>query len=153
MTSNSTNDGSTDVRTPLPDPTDRPAASVLVYDGHCRFCTAQVRRLARWDRAGQLAFLSLHDARVAALCPDLTHQQLMDQMYLITPAGNRYGGAAVVRYLSCHMPRLWLLAPVLHIPFSLPFWQWGYRLVARQRYRWGRTDACDDDTCAIHFRK
>jgi predicted DCC family thiol-disulfide oxidoreductase YuxK len=137
----------------LPDPDERPAASVLIYDGHCRFCTAQVKRLDRWDRKGQLAFLSLHDPRVAERCPDLTHEQLMEQMYLITPSGERYGGAAAFRYLSRRLPRLWALAPFLHIPFSLPLWQWGYRLVARQRYRWGRTDACDDDHCAIHFRK
>ena len=137
----------------LPDPVDRPDASVVIYDGHCRFCTAQVQRLDRWDRSDKLAFISLHDPRVGEQWPDLTHAQLMEQLYLISPAGRRYGGAAAFRYLSRHLPRLWLLAPLLHIPFSLPLWQWGYRLIARQRYRWGRTDACDDDNCAIHFRK
>ena len=62
---------------PLPDPEERPGAATLIYDGHCRFCIAQVQRLARWDRSGKLAFVSLHDPRVAELCPDLTHDQLM----------------------------------------------------------------------------
>lgn len=136
----------------LPDPRDRPRANVVIYDGHCRFCTAQVARLARWDRRAQLAFLSLHDHRTAEFCPDLTHDQLMQQMYLITPAGTRYAGAHAVRYLSRHLRRLWPLAPVLHIPGSLPIWQWLYRLVAKSRYWFGRTASCESDSCDIHFR-
>ena len=33
----------------LPTPTQRPDAAVVIYDGNCRFCTAQVRRLKRRD--------------------------------------------------------------------------------------------------------
>ena len=36
---------------PLPSPADRPEAEVVIYDGHCRICTGQIRRLARWDGA------------------------------------------------------------------------------------------------------
>jgi hypothetical protein len=24
--------------------------------------------------------------------------------------------------------------------------------VAKRRYRWGKTDECDDGTCKVHFR-
>jgi predicted DCC family thiol-disulfide oxidoreductase YuxK len=138
--------------TRLVDPDERPAGEVVIYDGHCRFCTAQVKRLARWDRGGRLAFLSLHDPRVSQRYPDLTSDALMDQMYLITRDGTRLGGAAALRYLSRHLPRLWWLAPALHVPGLLPFWQWCYRQVARRRYRLGGTQACDDDACHVHFR-
>ncbi len=136
----------------LPQIEDRPEADVVIYDGHCRFCTNQVRRLAQWDGRGRLAFLSLHDKRVAERWPDLTHEQLMEQMYVVTPDGRRYGGAAAFRYLTRRLPWLWLLAPMLHIPFSLPLWQWGYRQIAKRRYRLGKIEACDGDTCQIHFR-
>ncbi|MGC4003208.1 MAG: hypothetical protein QM811_08770 [Pirellulales bacterium] len=46
---------------------------------------------------------------------------------------------------------MWVLAPLLHIPFSLPLWQWGYDQVAKRRYRWGKVDDCADGACAIHF--
>ena len=45
----------------LPTPEQRPAADVVIYDGQCRFCTAQAQRLARLDRGERLAYLSLHD--------------------------------------------------------------------------------------------
>jgi predicted DCC family thiol-disulfide oxidoreductase YuxK len=45
------------------------------------------------------------------------------------------------------------LAPVVHVPFSLPLWQFLYRQVARHRYRWGQVNQCDDDACNVHFGK
>src|SRR5688572_25164624 len=137
----------------LPTPTELPDAPVVIYDGHCKFCTGQVQNLARWDGKGRIAFISLHDPEVARRWPDLTHEMLMDQMYLIEPQGNRYVGAAAFQYLSRKLPRLWLLAPLMHIPLSLPLWQFFYRQVAKRRYWLGKTgDACDDGACKVHLK-
>jgi predicted DCC family thiol-disulfide oxidoreductase YuxK len=137
----------------LPTIDDRPKAHVVIFDGHCKFCQAQVARLARWDSRGVLAFLSLHDPVVAQRYPDLSHEQLMEQMYVVDSDGGRHAGAETIRFLSRKLPRLWPLAPWLHVPLSLPFWRWAYRQVANRRYRWGRTDEdCDGDSCRIHFR-
>lgn len=137
----------------LPDPADRPDADVVIYDGHCRFCTKQVRRLAFFDRAGRLAFLSLHDPRVAERYPDLTYDQLMEELYLVRPNGVRYAGAAAFRYLSRQLPLLWPLVPFLHIPYSLPVWNWCYQQVAQRRYLFGRIEECEGGTCSLHHRK
>ena len=138
---------------PLPSPEDRPGADVVIYDGHCKICTAQVRRLARFDGGGRLAYLSLHDPAVAERYPELTHEQLMADMYVVDQAGRRHRGAAAIRYLSGRLPRLWPLAPLLYLPFSLPLWQTLYRQIANRRYRFGKIDACDDDACSVHFRR
>lgn len=139
--------------TQLPSPHERPEADVIIFDGQCQFCRTQVQRLAQWDRKGRLSFLSLHAPDVAQRWPDLTHQQLMEQMYLIDQRGNRYGGAMALRYLTRQLPRLWPLLPLMHIPGSLRFWQMLYRWVARQRYRLSGARSCDEDgTCQIHFR-
>jgi predicted DCC family thiol-disulfide oxidoreductase YuxK len=137
----------------LPSVAERPGADVLIYDGHCRICTGQVARLARWDGGGRLAFLSLHDPLVAERYPDLSHDELMRHMVVVDQAGGRHRGAAAVRYLSRRLPSLWWLAPVMHIPFSLPLWQWMYQQVASRRYRFGRTDDCTDGACSIHFKR
>ncbi len=138
--------------TRLIDPSERPDVDVVIYDGKCRFCRAQVERLAAWDRNGQLSFVSLHDPRVAARYPDLSHEQLMQDMYLIDRNGGRHCGAAALRYLSRHLPILWPLAPFLHIPLSLPVWQFCYRQIAVRRYWWGKLEDCDDGTCHVHFK-
>lgn len=135
----------------LPSVDDFPNADVVIYDGECRFCTKQVRRLHRWDGHNRLAFISLHDSRVTDRYPDLSHDELMDQMYVIDRQGRRYGGATAFRYLTRRLPKLWILAPLTHLPFSLPLWRWCYRQVAKRRYKIaGKTD-CDSGTCDIHF--
>jgi predicted DCC family thiol-disulfide oxidoreductase YuxK len=136
----------------LPTPSDRPDADVVIYDGHCRICTAQIRKLLWWDCQHHLAYLSLHDPEVARRYPDLTHDELMQNMYVVDQQGNRYAGAAAIRYLSRRLRRLWWLAPVLHIPGTLPLWQLLYRQIADRRYRFGRTD-CDDGACSLHGRQ
>jgi predicted DCC family thiol-disulfide oxidoreductase YuxK len=135
----------------LPDPDACPGRAVLIFDGQCRFCSANVRVLRALDRGGRLAFLSLHDRRVAERYPDLSHDQLMQRMYLVDGAGERYSGAAAFRRLTRLLPWLWPLAPLLHLPFSLPLWSWLYDLVARNRYRFGRIEECDNGACAVHF--
>jgi len=136
--------------TTLPRPDDRPGADVVIFDGECRICSAQIARLSRFDRAGQLAFLSLHDPEVAARYPDLSHEALMADMYLVDQAGRRYRGAEVLRYLSAKLPRLWWLAPLLHFPGSLPLWQGLYRMFAKRRYRFGKIESCENGSCRIH---
>ena len=137
----------------LPTPFDRPRADVLIYDGHCRICTTQVERLARWDRRERFAFLSLHDPEVYRRYPDLSHDYLMTTMVVVDRHGRRHAGAAAGRYLSTRLACLWPLAPLLHIPFSMPFWQWAYRQFAMRRYLLGgKVAGCDGDACAVHFK-
>jgi predicted DCC family thiol-disulfide oxidoreductase YuxK len=138
----------------LPSPTENPGADVVIYDGQCKFCTAQVQNLARWDGKGRrLAFLSLHHAEVASRYPDLTYDQLIKEMYVVDQSGNRYAGADGFRYLTTRLPRLYVLAPLMHIPFTKPLWRWGYRQIAKRRYLlMGKTADCDGDACSIHSK-
>ena len=136
----------------LPTPQELPEADVVIFDGRCSFCTAGAQRLARWDGKARLAFISLHEPAVAQQYPDLTHEQLMEQMFVVDQQGHRYGGAAAFRYLTRRLPRLWPIAPLMHIPGSLPLWQWCYRQVARRRYLLKPQQQCDDDACKVHFR-
>jgi len=138
----------------LPTPAERPKADIVIYDGDCRFCTGQVENLARWDSRGRLAFLSLHDPEVARRFPDLSYERLMEEMVVVDQRGNRHGGAAAFRYLTTRLPRLYWLAPLMHIPFTLPLWQWGYRQVAKRRYKIaGKTgEACEGEACKVHFK-
>ena len=138
---------------PLPTLADRPGADVLIYDGHCGICTSQVARLARWDSRGSLAFVSLHDPLVSQRYPDLSHEQLMQNMYVVDQQGGRHRGAAAFRYLSRQIPRLWWLAPLLHLPGCMPLWQWMYRQVADRRYALSDAAACDGGSCSLHRKK
>ena len=132
----------------LPSPEDLPAADVMIYDGNCNFCRKNVTRIHRLDGQGRIAFVSLHDPFVTKNYPDLTHQMLMTQMYLVDRQGRRHAGPESLKYLSRKLPKLWPLAVILHIPFSMPVWQAIYRWIAKRRYLFGGAK-CDDGACHI----
>lgn len=134
---------------PLPDPCARPGADIVIFDGFCRFCTAQIRLLHTLDCFGRLAFLSLHDERSDRLLPDMSFDEKMQAMVVLDQERRCHRGAAAIRYLSRRLPLLWTAAPLLHIPFSLPLWERLYGMVARSRYRFGRMN-CDGGTCHLH---
>ena len=124
---------------------------VVIYDGNCAFCQGKVASLVRWDGGGRLEFLSLHDAEAARRYPDLSHNQLMAQIYVIDICGRRHGGHAALRYLSRRLPRLWPVAPLLHLPLTGPVWAWLYRQVARRRY--GLSDSADSGSGVCSTRR
>lgn len=137
----------------LPTPADRPAADVVIYDGECKFCTASVRKLHRFDGRGRLAFISLHDPDVARRYPDLTHDEMMQYMFVIPQDGRRLRGAEAFKYLSTRLPLLYWMAPLLYLPGLMPLWQWLYRKFAKTRYRFGRIESCENGSCKIPPRR
>lgn len=125
---------------PLPRPADRPDTDVVIYDGDCGICTAQVSKLPWWDCQGKLAYLSLHDPEVQARFPDLPHDRMMQEMVIVDRHGNRHWGPAAIRYLTSRLRRLRWAAPVLYFPGSMLVWRPLYRWIARNRYRLSGND-------------
>lgn len=136
----------------LPTPAEKPEADVVLYDGRCGFCRARVEQLRWFDGGhGRLAFLSLHDPVVAARYPGIDAERLLDEMCVVDRNGTEYWGAGAVRYLSRRLPRLWWLAPLMHVPGSMLLWRPLYRLVARNRYLLGgKIEDCEDGACSVH---
>lgn len=134
----------------LVDPDENPGSPVVIWDGNCNFCRAQIERLRAFDSRGRLSYLSLHDPRVNDRYPELTYEQLMDQMWVVTPDRRRHGGADAVRFLSRFLPRLWWMAPVMHLPFAMPLWRYLYKALANRRYRLAGK-SCDGGTCELHL--
>ena len=98
--------------TTLPDPDAVNGADVVIYDGQCNFCRSQVNNLHRLDCCGnRLAFLSLHDPRVQERYPDLSHEDLMEQMYVVDGQDSRHGGADAVRPTAFPVGRIPHFAP------------------------------------------
>lgn len=136
----------------LPDPDANSDTDVVIFDGQCNFCRSQVKKLRWMDfRGDRLSFISLHDPRVGERYPNLEHDDLMAQMYVVDTGGDAYGGADAVRYLSRRLPILWPAMPVLHLPGTAGLWRWLYQQVAKRRYKLAGK-SCDGDACSIHLR-
>ena len=135
---------------PLPSPGERPEADVVVYDGDCKICTAQVRKLPWWDCQQRLSYLSLHDPEVARRWPDMSHERLMTEMCIVDTRGRRHWGPEAIRYLTRRLRRMWWAAPLLHFPGSMLLGRPLYRWIAKNRYRLSGNEACENDACQLH---
>lgn len=133
----------------LPSPAERPEADVVIYDGDCGICSAQVHKLVWWDCQKQLAYLSLHDPEVQRRFPDLSHDRLLQEMAIVDRRGRRYWGPEAIRYLTRRLRRLWWAAPAAYFPGSMLLWRPLYRWVARNRYRLSG-DQCAAGACRLH---
>jgi len=135
---------------PLPSPAECPEADVVVYDGDCKICTAQVRKLPWWDCQQRLSYLSLHDPEVARRWPDMSHERLMTEMCIVDTRGRRHWGPEAIRYLTRRLRRMWWAAPLLHFPGSMLLGRPLYRWIAKNRYRLSGNETCENDACQLH---
>jgi len=133
----------------LPSPAERPGADVVIFDGQCGICTAQVKKLPFWDSQKRLAYLSLHDPEVQRRWPDASHDRLMQEMLIVDHRGNRHWGPEAIRYLTRRLRRLWPAALLAYFPGSMLLWRPLYRWVARNRYRFSG-DQCETAACQLH---
>jgi predicted DCC family thiol-disulfide oxidoreductase YuxK len=125
----------------------KPDRATVLFDGQCRFCRSQIGLLRRLDLGNRLSFVSLHDPSVGRDFPEIPAVLLHEQMYVVDPEGRARGGAEAVRYLSRRLPLLWPAALLLHLPCSLPVWQWLYAWIAKRRLL--IAGSCSDGSCRL----
>jgi predicted DCC family thiol-disulfide oxidoreductase YuxK len=126
---------------------------VVLYDGHCKFCTRGARRLAALARAGILEAVDFQVPEALARFPGLTHEACMEAMYLVAPDGTLFRGFEAVVQAMATRPLFGILARVYYLPGIRHLCDRLYAWVATNRYRlFGKTmDQCAEGTCALHF--
>jgi predicted DCC family thiol-disulfide oxidoreductase YuxK len=124
------------------------ARPVLIYDGHCRFCIQQASRLERWVN-GAVRMRSFRDAGVIERYPGLTLAQCDQALQLVEPSGRIHSGAAAIATAFRLRPMLAPVGWLYCLPGIRQIADWGYRLVARNRFRLPG-DVCTDDACRQH---
>jgi predicted DCC family thiol-disulfide oxidoreductase YuxK len=125
----------------------KPDHDTVLFDGQCRFCRRQIAFLRWLDWWGRLRFTSSHEPSVSETFPEISPEELQQQMFVVDRQGQARGGALAVRYLSRRLPPLWPLALLLHIPGSLPLWNALYAFIAKRRLL--LAGRCDDNSCQL----
>lgn len=126
---------------------------VVLYDGACRFCTAQARSLARFDGDRRLALVDLNAPEARGRYPQIRMEDAQRWMHLVGPDGRTWRGADAVRQLLLLLPPGRPLGALLYLPgvmrLARPLYDW----FARNRYRFGRftADECESGACAVHL--
>ena len=127
-----------------------PGRFVVLYDGFCRFCSRESKRLARLTK-NRVEHLDFQEPGTLEAFPGVTYDACMEEMILVTPEGRVFGGAeAIARALGTRM-----LFRLLLLPYFLPgirqLTDAAYRKLSRIRYKLAG-GGCDGGTCELHFR-
>jgi predicted DCC family thiol-disulfide oxidoreductase YuxK len=119
----------------------------ILYDGTCRFCTAQASRLQRLSR-GRVAIESTYAPGVRARYPELPSEGAVGEIKLADADGRMLGGAAAIaRALEIGGGPLGWLARAYHLPLVGPVADRVYVQIAKRRYR--ISGRCQDGSCAV----
>jgi len=140
-------------RPPVRSPGDGPVAGIVLFDGHCTFCSGVVTFLVDRDPRGRLKFAALQSeaGRRLLAAHGLPMPDVPDTMVFIE--GDRVllrSDAALA--ITKHLSGLW---PLARVGFVVPRFVRDaiYRIVARNRYRWfGHTEVCRVPTPELRAR-
>lgn len=126
--------------------------AMLLYDGHCRLCVGGARRLQALARRGAVELRDFQQPGVLDAFPGLTREECLRAMVMVNPGGRRFHGAQAVAEALATRRLIGWLARLYYLPGLRALADGAYAWVARNRYRFfGRTPACDDEACAVHF--
>lgn len=132
------------MNTPAPAPASPPL--VVVYDGACRFCRAQMGWIARRAAAGDFEFVPSQSAELLTRFPQLRGEEFNAGLRLVAADGGVQRGADAV-YRIARRLRGWRWVALL---YRVPGLTWlarrAYALVAARRYRLAGRCA---ESCAV----
>ena len=119
----------------------------LLYDGTCRFCVAQAKRLERMAR-GRVAIESAYADGVRARFPMVPQEGVLGEIKLVDSDGRLLGGAAAIaRTLEYGGGPLGLAAKLYKVWPIRPLADAGYKVIAWNRYR--LRGKCTDGSCDV----
>jgi predicted DCC family thiol-disulfide oxidoreductase YuxK len=128
----------------------------VLYDGHCKFCTAQSRNLVALAKRGAVEAVNFQAPGALEHFPGLTHDACMTAMHLIAPDGRVYRGFEAAVQAVATRPIFGRLAYLYYLPGLRQLLDRLYAYIAANRYRfWGKppsADDCPDGTCSLHAR-
>ena len=130
---------------------------VLLYDGGCGFCAANVQFLLRHDRAGRLRFAALQSAFGASIRARHPELSRIDSMVWVEPSTARENEQVFVRSAAAlraasYLGGIWRVALALAL-VPRPARDAAYNLMARHRHRLtGFTETCLVPTPEVRAR-
>lgn len=109
---------------------------MLVYDGECNFCIANVKLLQSLPGADRIHFVALQGGEAQAQCPDVDWERAKERMHYVRTDGVVADGpAAIALVLEELGGPAKLAARALQWPAAKAPLEAAYDAVARNRHR------------------
>ncbi|MDB4305154.1 DUF393 domain-containing protein [Akkermansiaceae bacterium] len=108
--------------------------ALVFYDGSCGFCVRSVALVKHLDVAGRLSYLSLEEGKGRGFEFEEGTMAVVREAKRCASFSGSAGGVA-------------RLGSIILLLTPLPLREWGYRLIAKNRYRlMGRVEKAKQDT-------
>lgn len=115
---------------------------VIVFDGVCVLCNGWVRFLLRHDRAGRYRYAAMQSAAGRRLLAAHGLDPQDPASFLLLEGDQAWTDSDAIRRVLTGLGGVWRAAHLLRL-LPRPWRDGGYRVLARNRYRWfGRHERC-----------
>lgn len=128
-----------------------PTRPVVLYDGHCRFCSGQMKNLLRLARPGAIAAVDFQAEGALERFEGLSWEACMEAMHLVQPDGRVFRGMEAAVRAVLTRPILGAVAWLYYLPGVRQALDALYRRIAERRYAIAGRQVCEGDACAVHF--
>ncbi|HMS56273.1 MAG TPA: DCC1-like thiol-disulfide oxidoreductase family protein [Fimbriimonadaceae bacterium] len=116
---------------------------LVFFDGYCNLCSGWVDFLIRRDRNGDFQYGSLQGQTAKQLVPEFAQEEGLSTLVVLDSNGKKHVRSTAVGFVLQRLGGLWGILGSLLLVIPRPIRDWGYRLVARNRYRLvGRRKEC-----------
>jgi len=114
---------------------------IAVMDGDCAVCSLGARAIARFDRHERFRICTVQSPIGAALTRHYGLEPDDPETWLLLEDGKAWSGMDAIIRIGEGLGGIGRLTTMLRI-FPRPVREWLYRRIARNRYRFGRSDMC-----------
>lgn len=129
-----------------------PSGPVVVYDGDCAFCRAQIARIRRRDRSVQFEYVARQTPGLEQRFCRLAEGDFNSGMRLVDPQGRIHVGADAVYEIARRLPVWRRLAWLYRLPIVHGAARLIYKWIAANRQSLGRSCARNECSAADHGR-
>lgn len=110
----------------------------MLFDGQCEMCRTGAEVMRRFDNAGAIETLDLHDPQARARFQGLRLEDLLEELHVVDDRGRVFRGArALNQILRCQRGLRRLLAYLWYLPGYPLLADWQYKRLAATRYHRG----------------
>jgi predicted DCC family thiol-disulfide oxidoreductase YuxK len=124
---------------------------IMIFDGVCHLCARTVSFILAHEARPMLRFVPVQSPAGTRMMREFGLSAEDAKTFVLVVEGRAYGRSEAAIRVARHLRFPWRLLGAIRV-LPRPFRDWGYDVVARNRYRWfGRSASCmvpTPDVCA-----
>jgi predicted DCC family thiol-disulfide oxidoreductase YuxK len=129
-----------------------PENDVVIFDGVCNLCAHSVKFILDHESEPKLRFVPLQSTAGSRMMRELGFSPEDAKTFVLLADGRPHVKSDAAIRVARYLRGAWKMLALIRV-VPRPIRDWGYDIVARNRYRWfGRTESCMVPTPELRAR-